>query len=93
MGFMPRIRLKQRKGSEADSKPRALARSQICFHVKSDNRMRLNNSVNRKHMFDLTTQTSHSTLQAGLLVIKMKLKALSVINGTMMKNVTISKQD
>ena len=48
------------------------------FHVQSDNHMRINNSDNRKHMFDLTTQTNNSTLQAGLLAIKIKLNALSV---------------
>ena len=63
------------------------------FHVQSDNHMRINSSVNRKHMFDLTTQTNNSTLQAGLIVIKMKLNALSVIDGTMIENVTISQQD
>ena len=54
--------------------------------------MRINNSDNRKHMFDLTTQTNNSTLQAGLIVIKMKLNTLSIINGAMIENVTISQQ-
>jgi hypothetical protein len=43
-------------------------------------------------MFDLTTQTNNSTLQSGLVVIKMKLNALSVINGTMIEKVAASKQ-
>ena len=63
------------------------------FHVQSDNHMRINSSVNRKHMFDLTTQTNNTTLQAGLIVIKMKLNEISVIDGTMIENVTTSQQD
>jgi len=62
------------------------------FHVQSDNHMRINSSDNRKHMFDLTTQANNSTLQAGLIVIKMKLNTLSIINGAMIENVTISQQ-
>ena len=64
----------------------------IFFHVQSDNHVRINNSDNRKHMFDLTTQANNSTLQAGLIVIKMKLNTLSIINGKMIENVTISQQ-
>ena len=63
------------------------------LHVQSDNHMGINSSVNRKHMFDLTSQTNNSTLQAGLIVIKMKLNALSVIDGTMIENITTSQQD
>ena len=44
-------------------------------------------------MFDLTTQTNNSTLQAGLIAIKMKLHTLSIINGTMIENVTKSQQN
>ena len=44
-------------------------------------------------MFDLTTQANNSTLQSGLVVIKMKLNALSVIDGTMIENVTKGQQD
>jgi hypothetical protein len=44
-------------------------------------------------MLDLTTQTNDSTLQAELIVIKMKLNALSAINCTTIKNVTVGKQD
>ena len=65
----------------------------IFFHVQSDNHMRINNSDNRKHMFDLTTQANNSTLQAGLIAITMKLHTLSIINGTMIENVTISQQN
>ena len=54
------------------------SRNTFFFHVQSDNHMRINNSDNRKHMFDLTTQANNSTLQAGLIVIKMKLNALSI---------------
>ena len=63
------------------------------FDVQSDNHTRINNSAERKHMFDLTTLTNNSTLQAGLVVVKVQLIASSVIYGTMMNTVLICKQD
>ena len=62
------------------------------FHVQSDNHTSINNSANRKHVFDLTTQTNNSTLQSGLVVIKMQLNAFSVIYGTMINNVIAQGQ-
>ena len=62
------------------------------FHVQTDSHTRINNSDNREHMCHLTPQTNNSMLQAGLIVIKMKHNAFSVINGTMIEDGTISKQ-
>ena len=62
------------------------------FQVEAHIQFSTTQSVNRKHMLHLTTQTKHPSLQSGLVASEMKPNAFLIIDRTMIQDMTIGEQ-
>ena len=62
------------------------------FQVEAHIQFGTTQSMNRKHVLHLATQTQHPSLQSGLVASKMKPNAFSIINRTMIQDMTVGEQ-